>query len=115
MAARQESDTSLKPFILLLEEPNWPPSAPLERDGYSDWARNLAAMHRYIGAEKLTEEPGVRLAVDGGAAAPNTAPPPGNLSGWYLLRARNYADAVRLARLGPHLRYGSILVRQLER
>lgn len=110
------SDTSLRTFILLLEEPTWPPPQSLAtaRSGYADWATDLRARERYVNAEKLTEEVGVRISVDGTAAPAIGTPPAQNLSGWYLLRARDYNEAVGLARRGPHLRYGSILVRQLE-
>jgi hypothetical protein len=110
------ADTSLRTFMLLLEESAWPPVEPLSlaRDGYLDWMRDLQRLGRYIDAEKFTEEPGVRIAVNGGVASPAGVPLAQNLSGWYRLRARDYNEAVALARRGPHLRYGSILVRQIE-
>lgn len=110
------SDTTLRTFLLLLEEPVWPPPQPLAnaRTGYMDWAIDLRTLGRHVSAEKLTEEPGVRISPDGTAEEATGPSPAQNLSGWYLLRARDYNEAVVLARRGPHLRYGSILVRQLE-
>ena len=109
-------DSTLRSFILLLEEPTWPPVATLSvaRSGYGDWAADLRALGRHISAEKLTEEPGVRIAMNGTVSPALDMSAASNLSGWYLLRARNYDEAVALARRGPHLRYGSILVRQVE-
>lgn len=107
------ADTSLHEFLMLLEEESWPPAAPLARDGYSAWVRDLASMNRFVGAEKLTEERGVRIASNG-EARPAEQMTATNYSGWYLVRARDYAEAVALARRGPHLAYGTILVRQVE-
>jgi hypothetical protein len=109
-------DTALRTFLLLLEEPAWPPPQPLSiaRTGYMDWVTDLRTRDRYVGAEKLTEEPGVRISPDGSAEEATGPSPARNLSGWYLLRARDYNEAVVLARRGPHLQYGSILVRQVE-
>src|SRR5262245_16293266 len=51
-------DTSLHQFLMLLEEPAWPPAAPLTRAGYREWARDLERAGRYVEAEKLTEDAG---------------------------------------------------------
>lgn len=106
------TDTTLHQFIMLLEEPVWPPTAPLDRSGYREWVQTLA--DRFVGAEKLTEELGYRIERTGDAHL--AAPPPQspNYSGWYVVKARSYAEAIALARRGPHLAYGSILVRQVE-
>jgi hypothetical protein len=109
-------DSTLRSFILLHEEPTWPPAASLSvaRSGYGDWAADLSALGRHVSAEKLTEEPGVRIAMNGTVSPALDMSAARNLSGWYLLRARDYDEAVALARRGPHLRYGTILVRQIE-
>jgi hypothetical protein len=113
-ASTAAAGDSLASFLLLLEERRWPPPSPLTRAGYGEWARALEADGRYQGAEKLTEEPGFRVESDGSVSRPEAGPRPPNVSGWYLVRARDYDDALRLARTGPHLRYGSVLVRQVE-
>lgn len=104
--------TELRTFMLLLEESRWPPTDSLRqaRSGYSDWVQDLRSVNRYVGAEKFTEEAGVRVLANGRVSTPQAE----NLSGWYLVRARDYGEAVALARRGPHLQYGSILVRQVE-
>jgi hypothetical protein len=107
-------DTTLQTYLLLLEESSWPPAVPLARVGYGDWSRGLAAEGRFVDAEKLSEESGFRVAPDGSVTRPEESPRPPNLSGWYLIRARDYDDAIALARRGPHLRHGSVLVRQIE-
>jgi Putative zinc-finger len=106
------ADSSLRSYMLLLEEPSWPPTQPLARDGYGAWAQAIRAESRFVGAEKFTEEPGFRVTAGGAAARPATSQP--NYSGWYIVRARSYDEAIAWARRGPHLTYGSILVREIE-
>ena len=108
------ADSTLHSYLLLLEEPVWPPPRSLERAGYGDWVRALAAERRFVEAEKLTEEPGYRVTSDGRVTRPDTTVRPPNVSGWYVLRAGSYDDAIAWARRGPHLAYGSVLVREIE-
>lgn len=110
----EPADSTLKSFLLLLEEPSWPPATPLARSGYRDWSRAIAAQERYGGAQKLTEEPGYRVESDGRAVRPESSQRPPNVSGWYIVRARSYDEAIDWARRGPHLAYGSVLVREIE-
>lgn len=112
--ASTTADTTLPVFLLLLEEAAWPPSQPLARPGYREWTTELVSARRFAGARKLTEEPGIRVASDGSLVPAGPDERVQNLSGWYLIRARNYEEAIAFARRGPHLRYGSILVRQVE-
>jgi RNA polymerase sigma-70 factor, ECF subfamily len=107
-------DSSMRTFLLLLEEYAWPPAAPLRRAGYGPWAQTLANEGRYVGAQKLTDEPGFRVERDSQVVRPDGAVRPPNVSGWYLVRAKDYEEAIQLAERGPHLRYGSILVRQIQ-
>lgn len=108
------ADTTLGTYLLLLEESEWPQRRPSGREGYAAWARTLRAEHRLVNAEKLTDEPGFRVQPTGRVSRPEESCCPANVSGWFLLRARTYDDAIALARRGPHLRYGSVLVRQVE-
>jgi hypothetical protein len=105
-------DSTMHSYMLLLEEPSWPPAQPLARDGYGAWAQAIRAESRFVGAEKFTEEPGFRVTARGAAARPATSEP--NYSGWYIVRARSYDEAIAWARRGPHLAYGSVLVREIE-
>ena len=112
-AASAPADSSLRSYLLLLEEPVWPPARPLARSGYGEWSRAIAAQARFVGAEKLTEEPGFRVSA-AAVARPDGRERPPNVSGWYVLRARSYDEAIDWARRGPHLAYGSVLVREIE-
>jgi hypothetical protein len=113
-ASPAAADSSLRSYLLLLEEPVWPPVRPLARSGYGEWARAIAAEARFVGAEKLTEEPGYRVSSAGAVARPDARDRPPNVSGWYVVRARGYEEAIAWARRGPHLAFGSVLVREIE-
>ena len=106
------ADSTLHSYMLLLEEPVWPPTQPLARSGYGAWTRAIAAESRFVDAEKLTEEPGFRVNASGAVTRPRATDV--NYSGWYIVRARSYDEAIDWARRGPHLSYGSVLVREIE-
>jgi hypothetical protein len=101
-------------FALLLEEASWPPAQPLVRSGYREWSNAMAAANSSLGGRKLTDDSGWRVNQDGTVRRPEHAPCATNLSGWFLVRAGNYEEAIDWARRGPHLRYGGVLVRQVE-
>jgi hypothetical protein len=100
-------------FLLLLEEQVWP-DATRPRTGYIEWARTLREADRLDSAEKLTDEPGWRVDSEGRVTRPESGVRPPNVSGWFLVRAESYEAAIDLAKRGPHLRFGSVLVRQVE-
>jgi hypothetical protein len=112
--AAAPDDPALRPFLLLLEERAWPPPTALARPGYGEWSRAIAGRARFVGAEKLTDESGFRVESDGRVTRPETSPRPPNVSGWYVVRAGSYDEAIDLARRGPHLAYGTVLVREIE-
>lgn len=112
-SARAPSSPAGTQFLLLLEEAQWPPPAPLARAGYGEWARQLSERNQYVGAEKLTEESGFRVSQDG-RMQPAARATGAALSGWYIVRAASYEEAAALVREGPHLRHGSVLIRQIE-
>ncbi len=107
---------SLPSFLLLLEESSWPPVAAAARGraGYVEWASAIRQTGQFVAGEKLTDEPGWRILSDGSVARPEQSERPPNVSGWFLVRAQNYDAAIEWVRRGPHLRYGSVLVRQVE-
>ena len=113
-STRSVADSAARTYLLLLEEREWPPSAPLDRAGYREWARAIAERRRFVSAQKLTDDPGFRVRSSGEAVRPEQSERPPNVSGWYLVIAGSYEEAIAIARLGPHLRYGSVLVRQVE-
>lgn len=102
-------------FVLLLEEPasQWPPAAPLARPGYFEWMDSLVANGLYEDGVRLAEDEGWYLGA-GGSQAPAGSRPvsAANYSGMFVIRARDYDEAVAIARTSPHLQYGGILVRR---
>ncbi len=85
-------------YVLLLYEPasfNGGPHEALARE-YSAWARALGA--RFVSGEALGE-----ARVLGGTA------PPSEPTGFFLVRAASFDDAVMLARDCPHLRRGGVV------
>lgn len=103
-------------FVLLLEEPlsQWPPAAPLARPGYFEWMDSLRARGQYEDGLRLSEDEGWYLASAGTVAvsAGDRAPSAANFSGMFVIRARDYDEAVAIARESPHLQYGGVLVRR---
>jgi hypothetical protein len=81
---------------------------------YSHWARELRQLGVLVDGEKLKQE----ARVLGEVHKPQS--PEGEnqktFSGYFLISARDYDDAVRIASGCPHLRYGgTIEVRQIDR
>ena len=69
---------------------------------YRDWAVRLRAEGRMAAAEKLADDGGRWLRGEA-----NTAPADTDVvSGFFVIRARDYAEAAELARGCPHLRHG---------
>lgn len=104
-------------FTLLLEEPAsaWPPVDGGMRPGYVAWRDSLAAAGRFAGGARFVPDAGWYVTSAGdalptGALASDARPAP-NYSGYFLVRARDYAEAVAIARGSPHLAFGGILVR----
>jgi hypothetical protein len=77
-------------------------------------SRRVADIVLLAGGRKLTDESGWRVNQDGTITRPELGPCSKNVSGWFLVRATNYDEAIDWVRRGPHLRYGGVLVRQVE-
>ena len=93
-------------FVLLLYAGDDTNSAPSRREEYSAWARSIAAQGTTISGLELVE-PSEEMAVlpdDPGSAAP--AQP----RGFFVVRARDLAEARQIAASCPHLRYGGRIV-----
>lgn len=124
---RKSADSSAKPttgqhrYVLLLEEPQdaWPPAggAPLSRKGYGQWARDLGRENRLTGGGiQLSSDDGWYVDRNGNATPARNAPVRQvNFSGFFVVTANNYTEALQLARASPHLGWGGILVRQASR
>lgn len=111
-------------FMLLLHEaPStgaMPPMDVLEAiiAKYHAWAGGLAASGKLVGGEKLKEEGGKHLAASGGKVAVTDGPYAEArqvVGGYYTIEAKDYAEAVELAKACPHLEIGgTIEVREVD-
>lgn len=84
---------------------------------YGAWGMKMAQEGRMVGGHKLTEEGGKKLDRKGGSVAVTDGPyaeAKEVLGGIYILKAKDYAEAVELAKTCPHMEYGRIEVRELD-
>lgn len=84
---------------------------------YSAWARELHGDGQLLLAEKL--ESGGRVLTAGATGLEVRSGTPvaaeGSLAGFYLITARSWEEAVRIAAAAPHLRYGGqVALRRIE-
>lgn len=95
-----------------------PPGAEGERvREYTAWARE-ARREGLVGGEKLKDEARVLRAVGGrlDVAAGDESEAGSGVSGYFIIRARDYDAAVSIARDCPHLKHGgTIEIRQIDR
>jgi hypothetical protein len=87
---------------------------------YRDWRTRLQESGRYVGGNKLEDKTGRVLSADGPSSPMRITDGPYAeskevLGGYFLVNAESYEDAVELCRDCPHLEYGEIEVRRIER
>jgi len=103
-------------FVLLLrmEERAGDDRTPEQRlrtvQRYRDWSRELARLGVVESGEKLAEAEGWLLR----QGAEEQRGQFGGVAGYFVLRAADYDEALRLARTCPHLEHGSIELRRIE-
>ena len=102
-------------YILLVrgDEPDRRfPEAQLVAE-YRAWANDLASRGALVGGEKLADDSGRWVSTAERSAEELSR---SNVSGFFLIRASTYDEAVDLARQSPHVAYGGILeVRAIDR
>jgi hypothetical protein len=85
---------------------------------YMDWADRLRATGQHKGGSKLTDDAGKILRGAGGHPTTTDGPYAEGreiVGGYFLIAARDYEEACRIAETCPHLKYGShIEVRQVQ-
>lgn len=85
---------------------------------YMAWADGMREKGYYKGGSKLTDDAGKILRDNGGRVATTDGPFAESkeiVGGYFLISARDYAEACRLAESCPHVKYGSYIeVRQVE-
>src|SRR5262245_58198070 len=93
-------------FVLLLYAGTEADSGPSRRDEYTAWARSVAAQGTTISGLELVD-PSELIAVFPDDRQESAPPQP---RGFFVVRARDLADAKRIAASCPHLKYGGQVV-----
>jgi hypothetical protein len=100
-------------FLLLVrgEEPRGPVTGDRLVLEYQAWAASLADEGRLVGANKLTDEPGRWIS----APAAGETRTRSDVSGYFLVSASGYDEALEIAESSPHIRYGGTFeIRQID-
>lgn len=84
---------------------------------YGAWADKMRKAKRFAGGEKLTDDAGKVLRPKGGKIVVTDGPYAESkevVGGFFTIKAKNYAEACKIARECPHLKYGGrVEVRQV--
>lgn len=117
VAAAPTPDAGGKMYLLLLHESTARAAdfTTAQMDSivaeYGAWAGRLHDQNRLVSAEKLADDDGRWLSPSGPVLADRSE----HVSGFFLVRAANYDEAVSIANASPHLKYGgTIEVREIE-
>lgn len=103
--------------LLLYEDATYQTSAQPDSSDrvaeYGAWARRLAADGSVVGGEKLSDSGVLLASSESSASIPQSDV--GALTGYFVIRARDDADAARIAATCPHVKYGGrISIRRIE-
>jgi len=111
-------------FILLLHSPIGPrPAFSPEQisavtQDYMGWNERMRAEGRVKAGEKLTNDAGRLMRANGGRVTVTDGPYAESkevLGGFFVIDARDYDEACRIAETCPHFKYGgSVEVRQID-
>ena len=111
-------------FLLLLHRPvGAPPAFPPDRlaaitKEYMNWNERMRAEGRFKAGQKLTFDSGRVMRANGERIVVTDGPFAESkelLGGFYVIAARDYDEACRIAESCPHFSYGgSIEVRQID-
>ncbi len=78
---------------------------------YQAWAASLANEGRLVGANKLMDEPGRWIS----ASTAGESRTRSDVSGYFLVNASGYEEALEIAVSSPHIKYGgTIEIRQVD-
>jgi len=112
-------DTGLETFILLLHEAGSVDEHEADKVvEYGNWARTIAQAGQLIDGEKLRYDGRLLRRVDGQLEVRAFMPREDveHVGGYFLIQARDYDEAVKIARGCPHLKYGGMVeLRQIDK
>jgi hypothetical protein len=112
MAHRPAPAAAAERYVLLLEGADTPtPEEELQRVAeYRSWARKEAGAGRLLSGEKLESQ---AVALGAGASRPSGGEA---VRGFFIIVAKDEAEALAIARNCPHLRHGGrVVVRKIAR
>ena len=122
--SKPERKTDSPEFMLVLRsapeqsEPRSPEEVRQRVREYSNWAGQLRQQGARVDGEKLGREARILRSAGGRGVVSEDRPGSGagTIAGYFLIEARDYEQAVKLAEGCPHLKYGGeIEVRQIDR
>ncbi|WP_020400400.1 YciI family protein [Kordiimonas gwangyangensis] len=84
---------------------------------YTAWTEKMIAEGRFLGGEKLKDEPGRNLTTGAGGVEVHAGPftePNEMIGGYMTIEAADYDEAVEIAKTCPHVKYGRIELREID-
>lgn len=110
-------------FLLLLHEPQngFANTSPEEMQAiiekYQAWGQSLARQGRIVESRKLKDDGGRRLQRSGNGVVMDGpfSETKEVIGGFFLIKAKDYQEALELCRDCPHLEYGTIQLREIDR
>jgi hypothetical protein len=84
---------------------------------YTAWTEKMIAEGRFLGGEKLKDEPGRTLIAGANGVEVHTGPftETNEMIGGYMsIEAADYDQAVEIAKTCPHAKYGRIELREID-
>ena len=84
---------------------------------YSGWMTRMESAGRLVGGQALTEDGGRVIRVRNGDTAVTDGPyaeAKEIIGGYFVVRAKDYAEAAILAAMLPAAEYGAVVVRQID-
>ena len=84
---------------------------------YRAWTSRLIDEKRLLGNNKLADDPGKIIHGEGGDVIVTDGPfseTKEMLGGYYVIEAEDYKAAIEIARTSPHMRFGNIVVREIQ-
>jgi hypothetical protein len=112
-----------KYLILPIERPDtFKRMSPQEMQGiverYIQWTRTLGKQKKLVSGEKLVDGEGKVLRRQGAKLLVTDGPHTESkelLGGFWIIQAKSYDEAEQLCADCPHLEYGTIVIRQIEK
>jgi len=114
-----QSDTNLQTFIMLLHESGSVDEHEADKViEYGNWAHTIAQANQLVAGEKLRYDGRILRRVAGQLEVSPFAPrqDSDHLGGYFLIQARDYDEALKIAGGCPHLKYGgTVELRQIDK